>query len=191
MLRDIQKRGRLVSVDLSPDGLGHQRPQLIDVDDGAVEFVHGLVEVPHTDLAKVPGMVLVEENTMVVHTSSVTTTSRMLAVLAHTTVSGTHMASLLAILLQAGRHGCCSNLRSTLQSNRSQQLSSSVGKRNSPSDLSRFGQTLTMPPRNPNERSGAVGRTLVQPTYSFVHFGMLNHPTHYFRDCFFTTVNVS
>lgn len=112
VLCDVQKWGGLVSVDLGPHGLGDQRPQLVDVDDGAMEFVHGLVEVSHTDLTEVPGMVLVEENAMVVHTSSITATSRMLAVLAHTTVSGTHMASLLAILLQAGRHGC---FRSTSQ----------------------------------------------------------------------------
>jgi hypothetical protein len=50
-------------------------------------------------------MVLVEQNPVVVHTSGVSPSSRMLPVLAHTTMSSRNMSSFLAILLQPGRHG--------------------------------------------------------------------------------------
>lgn len=62
------------------------------------------VEVPHSDLAEVARMVLVEEDSVVVHTSGVTSTPRMLPVLSYTAVAGAHVASLLAVLLEAGRH---------------------------------------------------------------------------------------
>jgi hypothetical protein len=47
------------------------------------------VEVAHTDLAEVAGVVLVEEDVVVVHASGVTAASR---VLAHTAVPGGHAA---------------------------------------------------------------------------------------------------
>ena len=53
-------------------------------------------------------MVLIEEDAMVVHAFGITMTSKMLAVLANTTVACTNMASLLAVLLQAHYHGCLS-----------------------------------------------------------------------------------
>lgn len=62
------------------------------------------MEITHSDLTEVTWMVLVEEDPVVVQTSSVTTTSRMLAVLAYTTVTGTNVAPLLPVLLQPGRH---------------------------------------------------------------------------------------
>jgi len=76
-----------------------------------VELVHSFVEVPHADLAEVTRMVLVEQNAVVVHASGITTASRMLTVLAHTSVTCTDMASLLAVLLQPGRHGYRSQQR--------------------------------------------------------------------------------
>ncbi|CAN0917029.1 hypothetical protein LINGRAHAP2_LOCUS30058, partial [Linum grandiflorum] len=84
--------------------LRDHRPELVDVHDGAEEPVLELVEVPHTYFPEVTGMVLIEQDPVVVHTSGVTSTSRMLPVLSDTTVSGADMTSLLAILLQAGRH---------------------------------------------------------------------------------------
>jgi hypothetical protein len=48
-------------------------------------------------------MVLVHHNPVVVLSTSVTTTSRMLAVLAHTTVTGADVTALLAVLLQTCR----------------------------------------------------------------------------------------
>jgi hypothetical protein len=62
------------------------------------------VEVTHTDFTKVTGMVLVEENPVVVHTSSITTTSWVLPVLADTSMASTDVPSLLPVLLEAGRH---------------------------------------------------------------------------------------
>lgn len=59
-----------------------QRPQLVQVHRGAELVVLPHVEHSHTDLSEVAGMVFVHVDTVVVHTSSVTTTSGMLAVLA-------------------------------------------------------------------------------------------------------------
>ncbi|CAN1795128.1 hypothetical protein LINPERHAP1_LOCUS20502, partial [Linum perenne] len=86
------------------DLLRNHRPQLVDVDDRAEEPVLQLVEVPHTDFTEVTGMVLVEQDPVVVHASGVTTTSRMLPVLANTSVAGTDVAPLLPVLLESGRH---------------------------------------------------------------------------------------
>ena len=61
---------------------GHEAPDLVEVDCGGVELLGGPVEVTHTDLSEVTGMVLVEVDTLVVLTSGVTATSRMLPVLA-------------------------------------------------------------------------------------------------------------
>uniref|UniRef100_A0A7N0U1I4 Uncharacterized protein n=1 Tax=Kalanchoe fedtschenkoi TaxID=63787 RepID=A0A7N0U1I4_KALFE len=84
--------------------LRHQRPQLVHVDDRAVELVPQLVEVPHTDLTEVTWMVLVEQNPVVVHASGVTPTSGMLPVLPDTSMPGTHVASLLPVLAKPRRH---------------------------------------------------------------------------------------
>lgn len=67
---------------------GDERPELIEVDNGVPEVVLLLVEVPHTDLTEVTGMVPVEVGPVVVLTTSHTTTTRMLPVLAHTSVTG-------------------------------------------------------------------------------------------------------
>lgn len=65
-----------------------------------------LVEVPHPYLAKVPRMVLVKEDPMMMETTRVTATGRMLAVLADTAMAGRHVPPLFAILVQTGRlHG--------------------------------------------------------------------------------------
>jgi hypothetical protein len=55
--------------------VAHEGPQDVQVDDGAVEFVHLLVEVPHTDLTEVTRVVLVEVNAVMVLTTGVTTTT--------------------------------------------------------------------------------------------------------------------
>lgn len=70
-----------------------------------MELVAELVEVAHTDLTEVSRMVLVEEDAVVVHASGITTTTRMLAVLSDTTVTGADVAPLLPVLLEPGRHG--------------------------------------------------------------------------------------
>ena len=70
-----------------------------------MELVTESVEIPHTHLAEEARMVLVEEDTVVVHASGVSATARMLPVLPDTAVSGAHVSSLLAVLLEAGCHG--------------------------------------------------------------------------------------
>lgn len=57
------------------------------------------VEVPHTNFTEVTRMVFVEVDAMMVHTTSVTATTRMLTVLADTTVTMTHMTTQLSGLL--------------------------------------------------------------------------------------------
>ncbi|KAG8500153.1 hypothetical protein CXB51_004461 [Gossypium anomalum] len=84
--------------------LRDKRPELVDVDDGAMELVTEPVEVPHTNLTEITRMVFVEEDPVVMHASSVTATPGVLPVLPDTTVTGAHMAALLAVLLEAGCH---------------------------------------------------------------------------------------
>lgn len=62
-----------------------------------------LVEVPHAHLPEVPRMELVEQDPVVVETTGVTTTGRMLAVLADATMAGGHVPPLFAVLVQTGR----------------------------------------------------------------------------------------
>lgn len=57
------------------------------------------MEVPHTNFAEITGMVFVEVDAMVMHTTSVTATTRMLTVLANTTVTMTYMTAKLSGLL--------------------------------------------------------------------------------------------
>ena len=61
---------------------GDEGPKLVEVDDGLPEQVLLLVEVPHTNLSEVTGMVLVDVGAVVVLTTGHTTTTGMLAVLA-------------------------------------------------------------------------------------------------------------
>lgn len=66
---------------------------LVQVDGGLPELLLGLVEVAHTDLTEVTGVVLVDVGAVVVLTTSHTTTTRALTVLADTTVTGGHVAA--------------------------------------------------------------------------------------------------
>lgn len=77
----------------------NQRPELVQVNLRAELVLAAQVEVPHTDLAKVTGMVFVKVDAVVVHATSVTATSRMLAVLADTAVTVAHVAAQLSGLL--------------------------------------------------------------------------------------------
>jgi hypothetical protein len=63
-------------------------PDLVKVDDGTPVDVVLQVELTHTDLTKVTRMVLIHVNTVMMLTTSKTTTTRMLSVLADTTVTG-------------------------------------------------------------------------------------------------------
>jgi len=94
-----------------------EQTYLIQVDNRLPEVVALLVEVSHTDLSKVTGMVLVHVGSVVMLSTSETATTWMLAVLAYTTVTGRDVSAVLAGLAQMGRHldvvvvemfvGCC------------------------------------------------------------------------------------
>ncbi|KAG5459700.1 MAG: hypothetical protein BJ554DRAFT_8347, partial [Olpidium bornovanus] len=60
-------------------GIADKRPDLVHVDDRAVVVVAEHVEVPHTDLSEITGVVLVHIDAVVVHATGKTATSRMLA----------------------------------------------------------------------------------------------------------------
>ena len=66
---------------------------LVEVDDWLPELVLELVEVSHTDLSEVTGMVLVDVGPVVVLTTGHTTTTGMLPGLANTTVTGRDVAT--------------------------------------------------------------------------------------------------
>lgn len=70
-------------------GIAH----LVKVDDWLPEVVALLVEVPHSDLSEVTWMVLVHVRSVVVLSTSKTTSTGMLAVLAYTTVTGGDMTA--------------------------------------------------------------------------------------------------
>lgn len=75
----------------------------INVHSRAEIFLVRLAEVPHAHLPEIPRMVLVEQDPVVVETTGVTATGRMLAVLADTAMAGGHMPPLFAVLVQTGR----------------------------------------------------------------------------------------
>ncbi|EXB82531.1 hypothetical protein L484_027707 [Morus notabilis] len=102
-LSDIDERD-VVLGGLVLDLLRNHGPELVDVDDRAVEFVTELVEIPHTDLAEVARVILVEEDSVVVHTTGVTATTGVLPVLADSSMAGAHVPALLPVLLESGRH---------------------------------------------------------------------------------------
>ncbi|CAL5396070.1 unnamed protein product [Camellia sinensis] len=102
-LRNIDDRS-VVGGSLVLDFVGDEGPELVDVDDGAMELVAEPVEVPHADLAEVTWMVLVEQDSVVVHTSGVSSASGMLAVFSDSPMASADVASLLPVLLQPRRH---------------------------------------------------------------------------------------
>jgi hypothetical protein len=84
----------LLTLDVGVTGLlGDERPELVEVDDGLPEVGLLLVEVSHTNLSEVTGMVLVHVGTVVVLTTSKTTTTGMLAVLSDTSLTGGNVAA--------------------------------------------------------------------------------------------------
>lgn len=86
------------------DGIGDEGPELVDVDGRAVELVAEAMKITHADLAEVARMVLIEEDAVMVHASSVTTAAGMLAVLADAAVPGTDVTALLAVFFETGSH---------------------------------------------------------------------------------------
>jgi len=80
--------------------------QVVDVECRTMLPVAQDMELAHTDLTEVTRMVLVEEDAVMVLTTGITTTSRMLTVLSDTTVTGGHVSPLFPVLVVAGGHGC-------------------------------------------------------------------------------------
>lgn len=88
---------------LGASNIRHESPDLVEVQSRAMELVRSLVEVAHTNLSEVSGMVLVEVGSVVMLTTGVTATTGVLAVLADTTMTSGHVSSLFAVLVKSGR----------------------------------------------------------------------------------------
>lgn len=82
----------------------NQLRHIREVEGGLPVRVCLLVEVAHPALAEVPRVVLVHVDSVVVLPASITTTRRVLAVLAHATVATERATAHLARLLQTSRH---------------------------------------------------------------------------------------
>merc|ERR1719219_3385243 len=97
--------GSLSSI-LHPGLFRDKGPQLVNVDAWLVQVgVVGVdVEVPHTDLSEISGMVFVEVDSVVVLSTSVSATSGVLPMLPDPTMSVGDMASQLAGLLLSCGH---------------------------------------------------------------------------------------
>lgn len=103
-LCDIDDGGKLrSSFGLVVDTLRHKAPQAVDVYGGAERSSALQVEVAHTDLTEVTRVVLIHQDSVVVLTTSITTTTGMAPVLTDTTVTSTHVSSLLSVVVQPGR----------------------------------------------------------------------------------------
>merc|ERR1711996_73543 len=106
-LSDVNDRG---GGGISGSGLAiflrNQRPQLLDVDRVAVDWILFDMEVSHTDFTEITGMVFVEVDSVVMLTSGETTTSTVttLTVLTDTTLTVGHVPTHLSGLLVAGDH---------------------------------------------------------------------------------------
>merc|ERR1740130_51804 len=105
MLDDVDHWGlALVLLVLSHLLVANQAPELVNVDDGANLTMLDDVEVPHTNLSEETRMVLVPHDPVVMLASCITATTWMLPVLSNTTVTGTDLATVMAVLLEAGCH---------------------------------------------------------------------------------------
>ena len=113
---------------------------LVEVDRRLPELLVGLVEVPHTNLTEVTGMVLVNVGAVVVLTTGHTATTGVLAVLANTTVSGRHMATAKQEIMKSVQH----ILRAFFFADPSTQSSSAFNRTNGGWDV--------------RYRSGRIGR---------------------------------
>ena len=79
-------------------------PQAVEVNHRHVVLSALVVEVAHTDLTEVTRVILIEQGTVMVSTTSVTTTSWVLTVLANTTVTSRDVSSQLTCLLELSGH---------------------------------------------------------------------------------------
>ena len=86
------------------DGGWDQRPDLVEGDGWAVIVVLQQVVLSHSELSEVSRMVLVEVDSVVMLSSSITATSGMLSMLSNTSMSGGNVSSLFAVLSESGGH---------------------------------------------------------------------------------------
>ncbi len=99
-LGDIDHRGlSRALLGLLVDLSGDQGPELLHVDGGAVAQVLLLVESSHANLTEVTRVVLIHQDSVVVLATGVTAATRMLSVLADTTVTTGDVTSLLSVLV--------------------------------------------------------------------------------------------
>merc|ERR1719146_170402 len=84
--------------------ISDQAPDLVDVDRRANLTVLDDVEVAHTNLSKETWVVLVPHDPVVMLASCITAATWMLPVLPDTTVAGTDLTTMPAVLLVAGSH---------------------------------------------------------------------------------------
>lgn len=82
----------------------NEGPDAVEVDGRTMELVCGFVEVPHTDLTEVTGVILVHPDSVVVLTTSVTTTPRMLSMFANATITSLSVASVVTGVFLTSRH---------------------------------------------------------------------------------------
>ena len=85
--------------------VGDHLGELVEIDGGLPGGVGLLVEVAHTELTEISGMVLIEVDTVMVRTTGVTTTGRMLLVLTNTAVTVELGTAHSAGLAEASGHG--------------------------------------------------------------------------------------
>merc|ERR1719223_1128617 len=86
---DINDRGLVFRVSVFESHLlTSKTPDLVKVDGRAMELVALEVEVSHTNLTEVTRVVLIEVNSVVMLTTGVTATTRVLAVLTDTSLTG-------------------------------------------------------------------------------------------------------
>ena len=89
MCQSVNDRNRTFGVlgSLQASLVRHQSPDFVDIDDRGMVRIASQVEMTHTDFTKVTWMVHVHVDSMMMLTTSQTTTTWMLPVLAYTTVT--------------------------------------------------------------------------------------------------------
>lgn len=103
VLGDIDDGGLLLALEVL-DIEARKTPETVNVHNRDVILRILVVEVAHTNLTEVTRVILIEQDTVVVLASGVTTTSGMLTVLSDTTVTGRDVSSVLTGLSQLGGH---------------------------------------------------------------------------------------
>jgi hypothetical protein len=62
------------------------------------------VKVTHTDLSEITRVLFIHHNTVMVLSTSITTTTRVMTVTSDTTVTGRYVTALFPVLVISGRH---------------------------------------------------------------------------------------